>query len=96
MFFILILVHHVFHSNIIAYCQQNWHIGLAMYSDLFTLGTNILLNIDEWLLLKTMFIWTEDTHREKTPSNKTSALAKSTNMEIWVAGTSNQLFVRGS
>ena len=47
MFFILILVHHVFHSNIIAYCQQNWYIGLAMYSDLFTLGTNILLNIDE-------------------------------------------------
>ena len=38
----------------------------------------------------------KDTHREKTPSNKTSALAKSMNMDIWVAGTSNQLFIAGS
>ena len=37
-----------------------------------------------------------DTHREKAPSNKTPALTKSTNMDIWVVGTSNQLFVRGS
>ena len=29
----------------------------------------------------------EDTHREKAPSNKTPALAKSTNMGIWVVGT---------
>ena len=38
----------------------------------------------------------KDTNMEKTPSNKTSALTKSTNMGIWVVGTSNQLFVRGS
>ena len=38
----------------------------------------------------------KDTHREKTPSNKTPALAKSTNMGIWVVGTTNQLFIRGS
>ena len=38
----------------------------------------------------------KDTNMEKTPSNKTSALTKSTNMDIWVVGTSNQLFVRGS
>ena len=34
-------------------------------------------------------------HREKASSNKTSAFTKSVNMEIWVVGISNQLFVRG-
>ena len=38
----------------------------------------------------------KDTHTEKALSNKTPALTKSMNMAIWVAGTSNQLFVRGS
>ena len=38
----------------------------------------------------------KDTHREKTPSNKTPALRKSTNMEVWAVGTLNQLFIRGS
>ena len=38
----------------------------------------------------------KDTHRQKTPSNKTPAPAKSRNMGIWVAGTSNQLLLRGS
>ena len=33
---------------------------------------------------------------EKTPSNKTAMPAKSTNMGIWVVGTSNQLFIIGS
>ena len=36
------------------------------------------------------------THREKGPSNKTPALTKSTNMDIWLVGTLNQLFIRGS
>ena len=39
--------------------------------------------------------WTKslkDTHREKAPSNKTSALTKSTNMDVWIVGTSDQLF----
>ena len=31
----------------------------------------------------------------KAPSNKTPALIKRMNMDIWVAGTSNQLFIRG-
>ena len=35
-----------------------------------------------------------DAHREKAPSNKISALTKSMNMDIWVAGTSDQLFIR--
>ena len=38
----------------------------------------------------------KDTQREKAPSNKTPALTKSTKMGIWVGGTSNQLFIRGS
>ena len=38
----------------------------------------------------------KDTHREKAPSNKTPALTKSMNTDIWVVGTSNQLFRRGS
>ena len=38
----------------------------------------------------------KDTHREKAPSNKTPALTKSTNMNIWLVGTSNQLFKTGS
>ena len=33
---------------------------------------------------------------EKTPSNKTLALTKRTNTGIWVAGSSFQLFIRGS
>ena len=38
----------------------------------------------------------KDTHREKVPSNKIPALTKCTNMGIWIVGTSNQLFIRGS
>ena len=38
----------------------------------------------------------KDTHREKAPSIKTPALTKSTNTGIWVVGTTNQLFIRGS
>ena len=38
----------------------------------------------------------KDTHREKATSNKTPALAKSMNINIWVVRTSNQLFKRDS
>ena len=38
----------------------------------------------------------KDTRREKAPPNETLALTESTNMGIWVVGTTNQLFVRGS
>ena len=37
----------------------------------------------------------KDTHSEKALFNKV-ALTKSTNMGIWVVGTSNQLFIKGS
>ena len=33
---------------------------------------------------------------KKTLSNETATLTKSTNMDIWVVGTTNQLFIRGS
>ena len=33
---------------------------------------------------------------EKTPSNKTAVLSKSMNVDIWVFGTSAQLFITGS
>ena len=36
------------------------------------------------------------THSEKGPSNETPEFRKSMNMEIWVVGTSNQLFIRRS
>ena len=29
---------HVFHTNIIADCQQNWYVRLATYTNLFTLS----------------------------------------------------------
>ena len=38
----------------------------------------------------------KNTHREKAPSNKITALTKSRNMSICVVGTSNQFFIRGS
>ena len=38
----------------------------------------------------------KDTHREKAPWTKTPALAESINMDIWVVGTSSQLFIAGS
>ena len=48
--------------------------------------------------LTTINIWKIflNSHREKAPSNETPALTKSTNMDIWVVGTTNQLFTRGS
>ena len=45
---------------------------------------------------KSVHFKVKDTHREKAPSNKTPALTKSMNMDIWVVGTPNQLFRRGS
>ena len=38
----------------------------------------------------------KETHREKASSNKIPTLLKSMNMDIWVVGTSNHLFIRGS
>ena len=35
-------------------------------------------------------------HREQATSNRTPVYTKSMNMDIWLVGTSNQLFIRGS
>ena len=35
----------------------------------------------------------KDTHKDKTPSYKTPALRKNTNMCVWAVGTLNQLFI---
>ena len=43
-----------------------------------------------------MIVRIKDTDREKATTNKTPAPTKSRNMGIWVVGTSNQLFIRGS
>ena len=47
-------------------------------------------------ILMTIFNSIKGTQREKSPSNKTLALTKSMNMDIWVIGTSKQVFIRGS
>ena len=38
----------------------------------------------------------KNTHRKNTPSNKTQAVTKSMNMDLWVFGILNQLFITGS
>ena len=37
-----------------------------------------------------------NTHSEKAPSNNSAALTKATNMDIWVVGTTNKIFIRVS
>ena len=36
----------------------------------------------------------KDIHRKNIPSSKTQVLTKNTNMDIWVIGTLNELFIR--
>ena len=38
----------------------------------------------------------KDIHRGKSPSKKSPALMKSMNIDIWVVGTSNQLYIKDS
>ena len=53
----------------------------------------VRINETRWfLLIKPLRILTG----KKEPSNKTQALTKRVNMDIWVVGTTNQLFIRGS
>ena len=46
--------------------------------------------------LRGHFVEVKDNHREKSLSNENPVLTKSTNIDIWVVGTANQLFIRGS
>ena len=43
-----------------------------------------------------LFSYLKVTHNKKLTSDKTSALTKSMNIDIWVVCTSNQFFIRGS
>ena len=47
-------------------------------------------------LKKPSLIRAKDTRNENALTNKTQALTKSMNMDIWVISTLNQLIVRGS
>ena len=38
----------------------------------------------------------KNTHREKTLSNKTTALRERMNMGVWATGKLNELFIKGS
>ena len=60
------------------------------------MSDHILLNFVTQKFASPQTLFLKDTHREKAVSNKTPALTKSTNMGIWVVGTLNQLFIRGS
>ena len=51
--------------------------------------TEIISNVSSRISFK-------DTLREKASLNKTPVLTKSMNMDIWVVGTWNQLFITGS
>ena len=42
------------------------------------------------------FIELKDAHRENVHTNETPVLTESMNMNVWVVGTSNQFFLRGS
>ena len=71
------------------------HIWAAAGDKLTVIGTRaqgFILSIISYIFNYLL----QDTHREKAPSNKTPALRKSTNMSVWVVGTSNQLFISGS
>ena len=47
-------------------------------------------------ILKHLLFFIKDNDRQNTTSNKTQALTKSVNTDIWLSDTLNQLFVRGS
>ena len=60
-------------------------------------GKNIKLSLESILtiIISLARKLIKDTQRGNIPSNKTQTLTKSTNMDIWLIGTLNQLFIRG-
>ena len=46
-------------------------------------------------IYKNVLFLFKDTQGGKAPSSQTPAIVKSTNMDIWVVGTLNQVFIRG-
>ena len=49
-----------------------------------------------WNTNRKWIILSKNTHSEKSPSNETTTLSKSTNIDIWLVGTSDRIFIRGS
>ena len=45
------MLDHVFHTNIIAYCQQNRYVRLAIYTDIFTLMLKLTMFMKILLML---------------------------------------------
>ena len=54
------------------------------------------MQLKQYFADKRSFYHFKDAHREKATSNNISSLSKIMNMDIWVVGTSNQLFIQGS
>ena len=68
----------------------------------FTLRGKIVSNFGVqttvWPILRkaTWIYFIKDTHREKAPWKRLQSFTESMNMDIWIVGTSKQLFLRGS
>ena len=73
------------------------HMGLkiqrTLKSSIYWILKHIFVSLTHFLKSPS---YLKDTHRESMPSNKTQALTKSVNMENWLIGTLNQLFIWGS
>ena len=54
------------------------------------------MQLKQYFADKRSFYHFKDAHREEATSNNISSLSKIMNMDIWVVGTSNQLFIQGS
>ena len=73
---------------------------LSVYGNMIKNSVKYLLEVNnkqrQWNLSTNLPGSLKDTHSEKSLLNKTPARTKRMNMNIWVVGTSNQLFIRGS
>ena len=63
---------------------------------LLSFSLNDMYAEQDTLVLATAHCFFKDAHREKVPSNKTPALTKNMNIDMWVVGISNQLFIKES
>ena len=81
----------LFYTTIVSTLRQPQYIRKYIKEDLIKVLFNLLNQKPLYC-----FYLLKDAHREKAPSNKTPGLRKNTNMGVWVVGTLNQLFIRGS
>ena len=75
---------------------NNRYMEQKLYQKTTTNNFNTFQNLSQQIYLSYNHKSFKDTYREKAPSYKTAALTESQNKEIWVVGTSNQIFIRGS